>query len=165
MWVAINRACCLWSLLAEPWWAHSPYLTTVTVDVARFALTHFSVFFQATVTLLGRSTIRSSPQGQSNLLRRTLASCWLLQENSRATWPKAVSSLHGMSRHGIVLFEHIKCRIKWWTCLFYFAYYYLAIILPLVIIKMTQLGANLHSISLSSGTNGVYIYISAVKMF
>lgn len=56
-------------------------------------------WFQTTVTLLECSIIQSSPPDLSNLLLHTLVSCWPLQENSRATWPRAVAFLHGNHQH------------------------------------------------------------------
>lgn len=56
-------------------------------------------WFQTTVTLLECSIIQSSPPDLSNLLLHTLVSCWPLQENSRATWPRAVAFLHGKHQH------------------------------------------------------------------
>lgn len=71
------------------------YKRSDVFDVNMSALIHSSLWSQIIVTLLECSITQSSPPGPSSLLLRTLDSCWLLQENSRTTCPKAVGFLHG----------------------------------------------------------------------
>lgn len=64
-------------------------------EVASPLLIDLSALLQIIATSSECSTIQSSPQGPSNLLLHTSVSCWLLQENSIVTSPKAVSFLRG----------------------------------------------------------------------
>lgn len=77
------------------YFSHVFYYWPDEVEVNTSVLIHSTLLSQIIVTLLECSIIQSSPPGPSNLLLRTSDSCWLLPENSRTTWPKAVAFLHG----------------------------------------------------------------------
>ena len=79
--------------------------------VSKFILIDLSLF-QIIVTLLVCNITQSSPQGPSNLLLHTLVSCWLLQENSRATSTKAVACLHGKLWHTMCYLNVIWWKLK-----------------------------------------------------
>lgn len=89
------------------WWQRCacwPFKLPLSLLISLFLL------FQVIVTLSECSITQSSPQGQSNLLLHTLDSCWLLQESSRVTFPRAVSSLLGKFSLSAGLVKHHEVR-------------------------------------------------------
>lgn len=77
------------------------------------------VLFQIMPILLECSTTQSSLLVPSSPRPPTLASCWLQQGNSRATYRKVVTSHHSKTMHIIVFliisFYSTRCRQARWT--------------------------------------------------
>lgn len=110
----MNTTCCI--QLVDPWDVLLSFLffrqwsvNGIGGGVSKFKLIDPSLF-QIIVTLLVCNITQSSPQGPSNLHLHTLVSCWLLQENCRATSTRAVACLHGKRWHTMCYLN-----IIWWT--------------------------------------------------